>query len=57
MKYLLVRILAAALFMGSLGMGAFAGAEYGILAGLSTFVVLAPMGIVLHIAASRMQKT
>ena len=56
MKYCLVRILAAALFMGSLGMGVFVGAEYGKWLGLLVFTVLAPMGIVLHVLADRMGK-
>ena len=56
-KYFLVRILSGALFMGSLGMGAFVGAEYGKWVGLLVFIVLAPMGIVLHVVADRMKKT
>lgn len=56
MKYYTIRILAALLFMGSFGVGFISGAAYGQLAGWLTFIVMATIGILLHIKASRIQK-
>jgi hypothetical protein len=56
MKYYTIRILAALLFMGSIGVGFITGAEYGKLAGWLTFIVLGAIGIFLHILADKIQK-
>ena len=49
--------MAGLFFMGSFGVGCLAGAEYGKWVGLSSFVVLAALGVFLHISADRIQKT
>ncbi len=56
MKYYLVRILAAFLFMGSFATGFLAGAEYGKWIGWTWFIILATAGIVVHFAADKITK-
>lgn len=53
MKYYIIQFLASLLVMGSLGGGFMVGAEYGVIAGLTTFVVLASLGAVLHKTARK----
>lgn len=55
MKYYTIRILAALLFMGSIGVGFIIGAEYGKIAGWIALIVMAAIGIFFHIKADRIQ--
>jgi len=56
MKYYIVRILAAFLFMGSFAVGPLVGAEYGKWIGWTCFIILATAGIVLHFTADKITK-
>jgi hypothetical protein len=56
MKYYIVRVLAACLFMGSFAVGFLAGAEYGEWIGWTCFIILATTGIVLHFTADKIIK-
>ncbi len=48
MQYYSMRILSALFFMGSLGVGFLAGAEYGKRMGWTVFIIMAVFGILLH---------
>lgn len=56
MKYYTIRILAAFIFMGSIGVGFIIGAEYGNLVGWLTFFLLAAIGLFLHFTADKTEK-
>jgi hypothetical protein len=56
MKYYTIRILAAFLFMGSIGVGFITGAEYGKFVGWLTFILLAAIGLFLHFTADKTKK-
>jgi len=55
-RYYTIRILAALLFMGSIGVGFIAGSEYGRFAGWLSFVLMAAIGIFFHFKADKIQK-
>ncbi len=56
LKYYGIRFLAALLFMGSLGSGFLAGAEYEKWVGWTTFIVLAGMDLFLHRIADKRRR-
>jgi hypothetical protein len=56
MKYYFLRILAALFVMSSFGLGFLAGGEYGRWVGWTSFVILAALGIILHLIADRKYK-
>jgi len=55
LKYYSIRIIAGLLFMGSIGGGFLAYAQYGKLIGWITFITLAIVGIILHKIADKIR--
>jgi hypothetical protein len=47
-KYYIIRLLAALLAMSSIGGGFLIGADHGMWAGFTTFIILLSLGIILH---------